>query len=159
MPVWLRAALFIVVMPGAIAGWLPLWIGGASARAPHAPSTVAQWAGVALVAAGWAVLLWCARDFATRGRGTLSPTDPPRALVTAGFYRFTRNPMYVGVVAAIVGFALWLQSRGVLLYAAAMALVFHLRVLLFEEPTLRQMFGAEYDAYCARVPRWLAPFR
>jgi protein-S-isoprenylcysteine O-methyltransferase Ste14 len=151
MPVWLRAILFIVVMPGAIGGWLPLVIGGPVAP----PSTARQWAGVVVLAAGWALLLWCARDFATRGRGTLSPTDPPRALVTAGFYRYTRNPMYVGVLAAILGFALWLGSRGVLVYGAFMALVFQSRVLLFEEPTLRRVFGAEYEAYCARVPRWL----
>ena len=155
MPIWLRAAAFIVLMPGAIAGWLPLWIAGRLSSPWRAPDASWRWLGLALVAAGWAVLLWCARDFARRGRGTPAPYDPPRELVTEGLYRYTRNPMYVGVVTAIVGFAIWLDSRAVLVYAACMAVAFHLRVLLYEEPTLRRLFGSEFDAYCARVPRWV----
>jgi protein-S-isoprenylcysteine O-methyltransferase Ste14 len=154
LPVWLRAAAFIVVVPGAIAGWLPWWIAGAPPL-PPAPWPSPRTTGVAIAALGWGVLLWCARDFARRGRGTPAPYDPPRALVTSGLYRYVRNPMYVGVLTAILGQAWWYRSTGVLAYAAVIALMFHLRVVLYEEPRLARDFGADFDAYRARVPRWL----
>jgi protein-S-isoprenylcysteine O-methyltransferase Ste14 len=100
------------------------------------------------------IYLWCAWDFATAGRGTPLPQDPPRALVARGLYRFSRNPMYVGVVTAVLGQALWARSAGIAAYAAVLVAMFHLRVVMFEEPVLRRSFGAEYDRYTAEVPRW-----
>ena len=154
MPVWIRAALFVVLMPGAVAGWIPWLIAGpqALARSPH---PAVRGAGAVLAVIGWAVLLWCAKDFASRGRGTLAPVDPPRALVTNGLYRFVRNPMYVGVITSIVGQAMYYGSRGVALYAALMATAFHLRVVMYEEPHLAELFGDSFADYRRRVPRWL----
>jgi len=74
--------------------------------------------------------------------------------VVTGLYRYVRNPMYVGVLATILGQGLLLGSGSVLVYAAVVALGFHLFVLAYEEPTLRRTYGAEYEAYCAAVPRW-----
>jgi protein-S-isoprenylcysteine O-methyltransferase Ste14 len=108
-----------------------------------------------ILGAGVAIYLWCAWDFATAGRGTPSPTDPPRALVERGLYRFSRNPMYVGVMLAALGQAAWALSPWTFVYAVALAILFHLRVVMYEEPVLRRSFGAAYDAYTARVPRWL----
>jgi protein-S-isoprenylcysteine O-methyltransferase Ste14 len=154
MPVWFRAALFIIVVPGAVAGWLPWYFAGRPRLAtlelqPHVV------AGALLVVIGWAGLLWCTKDFATRGRGTPSPLDPPRALVTNGLYRYVRNPMYVCVTTAIAGQAMMFASRGALIYAAVVLVMFHLRVVIFEEPTLAREFGAEFTTYRANVPRWI----
>jgi len=152
MPVWVRATLFVLLMPGTVAGWLPWMIAGESAIAGHVVLAIF---GVALIAAGWSVLLWCARDFAVRGRGTLAPIDPPRTLVTRGLYEYVRNPMYLGVLTALLGHAALFESRSILVYAIAVALVFHAMIIIYEEPKLARLFGSSYDAYRARVPRWI----
>jgi protein-S-isoprenylcysteine O-methyltransferase Ste14 len=149
VPIWLRAAAFIAVFPAAIAGWLP-WV----VDRPNPAAPAVHVIGLALIAAGWGVLLWCARDFGRRGNGTPAPYDPPRALVTSGLYGVVRNPMYVGVLTAILGWALWFWSGRVGLYFALFALAFHARVLLYEEPRLLRSFGADFARYRARVPRW-----
>lgn len=153
MPIWVRALSFLIIAPGSIAGWLPFYIAGPN-RARLSQLGVAQVIGLLLVTVGWGILLWCFRDFVIKGRGTPAPYDPPRALVTAGLYRFTRNPMYVGLVIANLGFALGFESRAMAIYAAVIWLGFHLRVLIYEEPVLRKSFETDYEAYCARVPRW-----
>ena len=152
VPVWVRAAVFIVLVPGAIAGWLPWYWGGYPSPKLSGPLGIA---GAALAIAGWGVLLRCARDFAVRGRGTPAPYDPPRELVVSGLYRFVRNPMYVGVVGSIVGQAAVYRSRSILWYAALVAVGFHLRVVIYEEPKLKGLFGKSFTDYCARVPRWI----
>jgi protein-S-isoprenylcysteine O-methyltransferase Ste14 len=151
MPIWLRAALFILVFPGTLAGWLPRYI----AEPALADRPAIHLLGAVLVLAGWTVLLYCAKEFAASGRGTPAPYDPPRALVTTNLYRFVRNPMYVGLLTAVAGFALWYWSWQVVVYGIVLALGFHLRVLMYEEPRLRAAFAKEYADYCARVPRWL----
>jgi protein-S-isoprenylcysteine O-methyltransferase Ste14 len=154
MPVWLRAAIFILIVPGTVAGWLPWSLAGSLAE----PWRVGQgwWrVGALLTITGWAVLLWCARDFAARGRGTPAPYDAPRQLVTSGLYRYVRNPMYVGVFTAVVGQALWYRSPAVGRYAVLVAVCFHAVVVLYEEPRLRELFGKSYIDYCARVRRWM----
>ncbi len=152
MPLWIRAALFVLVVPGTVGGWLPWWIGRDAARgAPLAARVLA----VPALALGWGVLLWCVRDFVRRGRGTPAPYDPPAALVTGGLYDHVRNPMYVGVLLAIAGWGLWGWSARVLAYWACVAVAFHLAVTLVEEPALARTFGASYDGYRSRVPRWI----
>ena len=94
-------------------------------------------------------------SFALKGLGTLAPVAPTRHLVVSGLYRHVRNPMYVGVVSAILGQALWFGSAALLEYAAALWAGFFLFVLLYEEPALKRQFGAEYEAYRRNVPRWL----
>ena len=153
MPVWLRAVLFVAIVPGTVAGWLPWQIAGAPSDVWDA-SRGAWRLGALLVVSGWAVLLWCAREFALRGRGTPGPWDAPRQLVISGLYRFTRNPMYVAVLTAILGQALWFRSRPVASYALVMAIAFQFMVVLYEEPTLEQAFGRQYTEYRRRVRRW-----
>lgn len=148
-----KTLVFTVLVPGTVAGVVPAYLRGGVAIASPSPWRTA--AGAAVLLAGAAIYAWCAWDFATTGRGTPSPTDPPRALVRRGLYRWSRNPMYVGVLLAIAGQGIWSASLATLEYAAALAVAFHLRVVLFEEPALRRSFGAAYDDYLARVPRWL----
>ena len=154
VPVWIRAALFIVVVPGSVAGWIPWYAAGSPPVAPRANAFLAA-LGAAMVVAGWTVLLICAREFARAGRGTPAPYDPPRSLVTSGLYRFTRNPMYVGVVTAIFGQAIWFHSRDAAIYGIAMILAFHVAIRIYEEPRLTRVFGQQYLDYKKSVPRWV----
>ena len=158
MPVWLRAFAFVVAVPGTVAGLLPWYIAGSPPLYSSGRSPL-QASGLALVLIGAAILLWCVTDFVRRGRGTPAPYDPPVMLVTSGLYRFTRNPMYVGVVTTIVGEATWFGSSAAVIYAVVVALAFHARVALVEEPRLTKLFGAAYADYCAYVPRWLPRVR
>jgi protein-S-isoprenylcysteine O-methyltransferase Ste14 len=84
---------------------------------------------------------------------------PPTRLVVTGLYRHVRNPMYVAILWMLVGQALWIGSRALAGYALAVWLMFHLWVLVYEEPTLREKFGADYAAYCAGVRRWWPRWR
>ena len=104
---------------------------------------------------GTALYAWCVWDFATFGRGTPAPVDAPSRLVVRGLYRFNRNPMYVGVLAVILGWATFYGSPVLLGYACGVWSLFYLMIILHEEPTLRRKFGADYGSYTARVPRWL----
>jgi protein-S-isoprenylcysteine O-methyltransferase Ste14 len=112
-----------------------------------------------LLVAGAIIYFRCAWDFAVTGGGTPAPIDPPRKLVAKGLYRDVRNPMYVGVLAILTGEAILAQNVRIAIYAALVWTGFHLFVLLYEEPTLRLKFGAEYEEYCRTVPRWGLRFR
>ena len=114
----------------------------------------AQIVGLAAALAGGLLALWCIAAFAVLGRGTPAPFDPPRRLVVRGPYTFLRNPMYLGAGLALLGAALFYGSLALLGYAAAFFAVTHAFVVLYEEPTLRRSFGADYDTYCREVRRW-----
>lgn len=113
-----------------------------------------QVTGMVVGVAGSANALWCIFTFASVGRRTPAPFDPPRRLVSRGPYRFVRNPMYIGAGLALAGAALFYQSWSLLSYAAFFFLATHLFVVCYEEPALRQTFGQDYGAYRARVRRW-----
>ena len=109
---------------------------------------------------GLAIVL--AGVFAFRqAKTTVNPLKPETttAMVTSGIYRFTRNPMYVGVIATILGQALLYGSWRVGLYGFLFALWLHFAVTVIEEPHLRKTQGAVYEEYCQRVPRWFGSTR
>ena len=110
---------------------------------------------IVLFAIGGSIYGWCVFDFASFGRGTPAPIEPPKKLVTRGLYRYSRNPMYVGVLTVIFAWAVLYRSRGVAVYALVVAVCFYSFVVFFEEPFLRRRFGADYEHYCREVPRWL----
>jgi protein-S-isoprenylcysteine O-methyltransferase Ste14 len=143
----LRALISFLVLPGVVAFLIPLyWI------RPRAASFF--WpAGVPLVI-GAVILLWCVWDFYRTGKGTLAPWDPPRNLVRVGLYRWTRNPMYVGVGLINLGWALGFGGSGLWWYWVLVMVGFHLRVVLAEEPYLARTHGAAWVEYKERVPRW-----
>jgi protein-S-isoprenylcysteine O-methyltransferase Ste14 len=149
---FLKNLLFTVLVPGAVAVYVPLRL---AAGAWPPVWGLAQYAALPALAAGCAIYLWCLWDFASFGRGTPAPIDAPRRLVVRGLYRYVRNPMYVGVLLVIAGWALLFCSPRVLGYGAAVALSFHLFVVAVEEPTLRGKFGRSYERYCREVGRWV----
>lgn len=150
-----KTLLFTVVVPGTVAVLIPYRIlrasAGTEAGAPGAVRLVALLIG----GIGVAVYLWCAFDFALAGRGTPAPIDPPRRLVIRGLYRWTRNPMYLGVGSILLAEALYFASKPLLVYAGFVLACFHVFVVAYEEPALARRFGASYDRYRASVPRWL----
>ncbi len=110
--------------------------------------------GGVLLLAGVIVLVGAFVRFVVEGFGTPAPVAAPERLVVGGVYRYVRNPMYVAVVAAIVGQALLLGQLALLLYAAALWLISAAFVRWYEEPTLTRRFGADYEAYRRAVPAW-----
>jgi protein-S-isoprenylcysteine O-methyltransferase Ste14 len=110
--------------------------------------------GWVLLAAGAAVLLHSFGRFVAEGLGTPFPAAPPRHLVVGGLYRYVRNPMYVGVVAAVLGEALVLGRPNLLAYAVFVWVLTAAFVRFREEPVLARRFGAEYAAYRRSVRAW-----
>ncbi len=154
MRLLLKNLLFTVLVPGTVAVFLPYRIVVRDGEALHVAPVRVLFAGP-LIILGAATYLWCLWDFAVAGRGTPAPIDPPKHLVVRGLYRYVRNPMYVGVLLMIAAWAALFGSRAVLGYGAVVAVIFHLFVVLVEEPMLRRRFGEAYDAYCERVRRWM----
>ncbi|MFQ5701512.1 MAG: methyltransferase family protein [Acidobacteriota bacterium] len=155
MKLLLKNLLFTAIGPCTVAVYLPLILAGKRT----APS--GAWLGVsaALFLAGAAIYAWCVRDFAVFGRGTPAPIDAPKKLVIRGPYRYTRNPMYIAALTTILAWAALFKAPRLLLYALVVGGCFHLFVVLYEEPHLRKVFGGSYEAYCARVGRWLPRIR
>ena len=151
-----KTFIFTLVVPAAVTIYVPLWLVAPRARVR---ADAAHLAALLPIFLGVCAYVWCAWDFATRGRGTPLPLDPPKELVARGLYRRVRNPMYVGVTAILLGESLLLASPALLWYTVAVVVWFNLFVLFYEEPALRRKFGASYERYCATVPRWLPRLR
>jgi len=151
MILFLKNLLFTLLVPGTVAVYIPLLIANKRFLGSGFLFPVA----IVILALGASILLWCIWDFATFGRGTPAPIDPPNRLVVRGLYRYTRNPMYLGVLTVILGWTILFQSIHLLFYAVIVGCAFHLTVVFYEEPHLQRKFGDEYNQYRSRVGRWL----
>jgi protein-S-isoprenylcysteine O-methyltransferase Ste14 len=148
------SAVFFLAAPGVVAGLIPWLLTRWQAREllPYwAPMRVL---GGILLVAGLIALIRAFVRFVMEGLGTPAPIAAPERLVVGGVYRYVRNPMYVAVLAAIVGQGLLLGQLGLLLYAAATWLVVAAFVRWYEEPTLTRRFGEDYETYRRAVPAW-----
>ncbi len=148
----LKTTLFTIVVPGTVAGYVPYRLAGGFVWPGGGLQT---WLGVMLIALGAAIYFRCAWEFAVRGLGTPAPIAPTKFLVTTALHRYVRNPMYLGVATLILGEAVLFRAVHVAEYAAAMLLIAHVFVVLYEEPTLRRQFGESYEQYLREVPRWM----
>jgi protein-S-isoprenylcysteine O-methyltransferase Ste14 len=142
-PPLLYAGIFMLAI--VLDGLLPL---------PDAPEELAGLVGHGLIGAGTALSFWSARCL-RRWRTSLIPVRPTTALVVDGPYRFSRNPMYLGLAAVFLGVALVKQLLWAVLLAPVLLLVVTLLVTRKEEAYLEQKFGAAYRRYRVVVPRWL----
>ena len=151
MKLFLKTALFTVVMPGTFAVLVPVFL------AADRPTSGGAMLGFALIlfALGIVLYLRSAWDFAVFGKGTPAPIDAPKRLVTEGFYKYTRNPMYVATLAVIFGWAILFGAAILVAYGVVVFIFFSLFVKLYEEPRLTRDWGNEYTAYRAQVGRWL----
>jgi protein-S-isoprenylcysteine O-methyltransferase Ste14 len=155
--VWFKTLIFTIIVPGAIAALIPYLLLSRN-PAPFAHIGPFQLLGLIPMAIGLAIYLRCAWDFASMGKGTPAPIDPPKRLVAHGLYRFVRNPMYVGVLLALLGEAWLFRSSALLIYAAIVFTWEHLFVVFYEEPALKRKFGESYSDYLARTRRWIPRF-
>jgi protein-S-isoprenylcysteine O-methyltransferase Ste14 len=146
------AAFILFGGPTIVAGLVP-WL--LTRWEADDPSPALRVLGGLLLAVGAAVVLETTARFALQGRGTPAPFAAPERFVARGSFRVIRNPMYVGVLALIVGQAFLLGRQVLLLWAGVALLLFHLFVVFHEEPELSKQFGSEYEDYRARVGRWL----
>jgi len=150
----LRSLLWTALLPGLFAGYMPLRFFGL-ARVHVSLTNPVQLLALLAIGVGAALLVTCIWEFASSGRGTLSPVDPPRELVVRGLYRYVRNPMYLSVTMIVMGEVLLTRSRPLLVYWAIWFAAVNLFVIGYEEPTLRRRFGESYERYTRDVGRWL----
>jgi len=158
----LGSALFFLIAPVTVGVIVPLGIAGWRVGPPLLGIPFIRALGFLLVVVGAIPLIESFVRFALVGLGTPAPIAPTQHLVVSGFYRYVRNPMYVGVLAIIIGNALILGDTDLFAYAAFIVVAFVLFVGFYEEPALRRQFGDEYKEFCANVPRWwprLTPWR
>ena len=151
----LGSAVFFVVAPFTLAGLVPWWITGWQLRPPFLGLELTRGIGAIMILAGVPGIVDSFARFALQGLGTPMPIAPPRNLVVTGLYRYVRNPIYVAVVAIILGQAVLMGDWRLIVYGALWWLVWHVTVVGYEEPTLEQTFGSEYEAFRAAVPRWI----
>jgi len=151
-----KSLLYLIVEAGLFALYIPLALLRTGQRIE---TGVLSFLALPLWLIGGLIVLWCFWDFTFKGRGTPLPTDPPKELVITGPYHYVRNPIYVGVMSIFLGHFLWFGYWALLTYAVLAFMGVHLFVVLYEEPTLKHKFGALYEDYLKRVPRWIPKFR
>lgn len=148
------SAVFFLAAPGVVTGVVPWLLTRWRVEDPARSWAWVRVLGVALIVAGLIVLIQAFVRFVAEGSGTPAPLAPTARLVVGGFYRHVRNPMYVAVLAIIVGQALLLGQLDLLWYAATVWLATATFVRVYEEPTLLRQFGGAYDRYRRAVPAW-----
>src|SRR5262245_7312661 len=147
----LKNLLFTLIAPCSAALWIPYLI----TRDEIPSNGISLAISILCFATGALIYLWCQWHFASYGKGTPAPIDAPKKLVIRWLYKYVRNPMYVGVITAILGWVILYHSWRLLRFAVLLWICFELFIVFYEEPHLKKIFGAEYEEYCARVGRWL----
>ena len=152
----IASAAFFVVAPGTVVGLFP-WLITHWEIAGSTPT----WRivlGVVLIVVGLIPPVHAFGQFANAG-GTPMPIAATQRLVVTGFNRYVRNPMYVGLLVAILGQALLFGSIPLVVYAALFWIITASFVRWYEEPTLTNEYGAEYENYRRNVRAWLPRWR
>ena len=153
---FLRNLFFTILQPGLVAGLFPYLILGNPDMATFKNNLGPfQYIAIFIFAVGVIILFYCISMFAIKGKGTLSPADPTNKLVVSGIYKYSRNPMYIGVMFILIGEAIFFGSTMLWIYTGFVFIAFNLFIVLHEEPRLKRDFGAEYEQYLKSVRRWL----
>jgi protein-S-isoprenylcysteine O-methyltransferase Ste14 len=148
------STIFFAIAPAVVAGVIPWSLTGWRAGEAFSGSIAMRCLGALIVAIGTIVLVNAFVRFVVEGLGTPAPVAPTEQLVVGGLYRYVRNPMYLAVIAIIVGQALVLERPVLLVYAATVGFTVATFVLGYEEPALTRQFGDQYECYRREVPRW-----
>ncbi|MEV6410821.1 isoprenylcysteine carboxylmethyltransferase family protein [Kribbella sp. NPDC051718] len=147
----LGSTLFFFAAPCVVAGLIPWWIDGWD--------DPKFWPAALLIIGGVLVVVRAFIRFVGEGRGTPAPIAPTERLVIGGDFRFVRNPMYVGVVTAVLGQALLFLDPALLVYAALAWATMASFVRWYEEPVLQERYASQYDEYRKAVPAWIPRVR
>jgi len=150
-----KSLLYLILEAGLFAVYIPLTF---LRTGPRIETGVLSYLAIPLWMIGSLMVLRSFWDFTFKGRGTPMPIDPPKELVVTGFYRYVRNPIYLGVLSIFLGHFLWFGYWALLIYTVFAFIGVHSFVVLYEEPTLKRKFGAAYEEYLQRVPRWIPRF-
>jgi protein-S-isoprenylcysteine O-methyltransferase Ste14 len=122
---------------------------------PFVPAAVpAGWLGGAVFVVAFALAAWAITTM-TRAGSNVPTNTPSTSIVDTGPYRFTRNPIYLGMMLGLVGLAIAFDSLWLLVTLVPFALVVRYGVVAREEAYLERKFGEVYRRYRARVRRWL----
>ena len=151
-----KSLLYLIVEAGLFALYIPLTFLRTGSRIEIG---VISFLAIPVWLIGTLMVLWCFWDFTFKGRGTPAPIDPPKELVITGFYRYVRNPIYIGALLIFLGHFLWFGYVALLIYTVFAFIGVHAFVVWYEEQTLKKKFGAAYDDYCKQVPRWIPKFK
>ena len=157
----LKTLIFTILVPGTVLGIIPWLLLRWSGEAVM-PALSIWLIGLLPLLIGVVLYFWCAGAFTFIGKGTPAPIDAPIFLVREGPYQWVRNPMYIAVLAVVIGEAILFHALVLVGFALLAWVMVHLFVVFYEEPTLRKAFGAEYDTFRTNVPRWiprLTPWR
>ncbi len=147
-----KSLLYLIIEAGLFALYIPLAL---LRSGPRIATGIFSFLAIPLWLIGSLIVLWCFWAFTFIGRGTPVPMEPPKELVVSGLYRYVRNPIYVGVLLIFLGHFLWFGYWALLIYTALSFIGVHFFIILYEEPTLKKKFGAAYEDYLKRVPRWI----
>ncbi|HEY3403849.1 MAG TPA: isoprenylcysteine carboxylmethyltransferase family protein [Ohtaekwangia sp.] len=153
----LRNVFFAILQPGVVTGLVPyLLVRNDIQQIIQQPFIIHHYLGILIFLPGLVILIHCISKFATEGKGTLSPADPTKQLVIKGLYKYSRNPMYVGVMLLLIGEGVFIwTSSSLWTYVLSVFVAFNLFIVLREEPRLKRDFGSAYDIYRKSVRRWL----
>ena len=163
MLLWIRGIFFTILVPGSVAGYIPYWF--MRNRFPDMNMGLFHWAGLFIMSMGIFIYLWTAISFLLQGKGTPAIWftkaisfiigEEPMKMVSSGLYKYSRNPMYLGVITTVAGQGIFFQYSILLWYAFSLLIIFTLVVILIEEPHLEEKFGEEYKNYKKQTRRWL----
>lgn len=163
MLLWIRGVFFTILVPGTVAGYVPYLF--MRNRLPDMNTGLFHWAGLLIIVTGVFIYLWTVTSFLLRGKGTPAIWftkaigfiigEEPMKMVSSGLYRYSRNPMYIGVITTVIGHGIFFQYSNLLWYALSLFIIFTVVVIFIEEPHLEKKFGEEYKDYKKRTRRWL----
>jgi protein-S-isoprenylcysteine O-methyltransferase Ste14 len=152
---YIKNIIFFILQPGLVVGLIPyLLIRNRLSPILSDRFSLLDYFGLVLILLGLLIAIYCVYRFIIDGLGTLSPVHRTKALVVKGLYKYSRNPMYVGMLLVLIGEFLITKSVHLLAYTIVVGLAFHLFVIFVEEPRLTRDFKTEYLDYMNRVRRW-----
>ena len=152
-------SLFALAYSSFFIVFIPLWIINSDFKLISIQLGVLRFIGLIPMAVGTGMFIWCYGILVFSGRGTPWPLNPPKKLVTSGFYRFMRNPIMFGYLLILFGEGLFFESSSLILYLIINFVLLHIRTIFIEEPMLKDRFGKPYENYYKTTPRWIPSFK
>lgn len=152
---YIRNIIFFILQPGIVVGFIPYMIVRKELMTSFSGISIFNYIGLFFIILGLFIVIYCIYRFIIDGKGTLSPFDRTKVLVIKGLYKYSRNPMYVGIIITLLGEVLFVESLALLFYTVIVFIAFHLFVIFIEEPRLKRDFKELYIHYTSLVKRWL----